>query len=359
MGNLILDRAGNLYGTTDRGGYLPCNGNNSGCGTVFMVDITGKETTLHSFTWTGGDGAYPEAGLVRDPQGDLYGTTVEGGPYGCGIVFSVDPTGKETVLHSFSGRGSDGCQPYASLVRDAAGNLYGTTWGGGANGSTVFKLDGAGNETILHTFTDGVISARLVRDKRGNLYGVTLDGGAYHEGTVFKLSTSGRATVLHTFTGNSIHGPDGGWPEAGLVADRKGNLYSTTVFGGTYGYGTVFKVNKSGKETVLHSFGGPGDGASPFADLVLDSRGNLYGTTCSGGISNYGTVFKVDKDGEETILYSFVGNGDGVCPWAGLVRDAKGNLYGTTSFDYIHSDGSAAGYGTVFKLTPAEDDDGE
>jgi uncharacterized repeat protein (TIGR03803 family) len=359
MGNLMLDKLGNLYGTTDRGGYLPCNGNNSGCGTVFKLDITGKETTLHSFTWTGGDGAYPEAGIVQDMEGNLYGTTVEGGRYGCGIIFRVDKTGKETVLHTFSGKGHDGCQPYASLIRDAAGNLYGTTWGGGSNGGTVFKLDEAGKERVLHAFTGAVIPAGLVRDERGNLYGVTLDGGAYHDGTVFKVCTIGKATVLHSFSGTSTHGPDGVRPEAGLVRGPEGNLYGTTVSGGIFGYGTVFKVDKNGRETVLHSFSGTGDGAQPFADLVMDSRGNLYGTTFYGGVFNHGTVFKVDKAGKETVLYNFVGNGDGVCPWAGLARDAKGNLYGTTSFDYIHSDGSAAGYGTVFKLTPDVGEDWE
>jgi uncharacterized repeat protein (TIGR03803 family) len=311
------------------------------------------------FTWTGGDGAYPYAGLVRDPQGDLYGTAVEGGAYGCGIVFRVDPTGKETVLHSFSGKGNDGCQPSASLVRDAEGDLYGTTWGGGSGGGTLFKIDKTGNETVLHTFTGAAIAAHLVRDKRGNLYGVTLDGGAYHDGTVFKLSTTGQATVLHTFTGGSTHGPDGVWPEAGLVRDPHGNLFGTTRFGGVHGFGTVFKVDRTGEETVLHSFKGTGDGASPNADLVLDSRGNLYGTTLYGGVYNYGTVFKVDKTGKETVLYSFVGNGDGVGPSAGLTRDAKGNLYGTTTIGYIRSDGTPAGYGTVFKLTPDVEEDWE
>jgi uncharacterized repeat protein (TIGR03803 family) len=143
------------------------------------------------------------------------------------------------------------------------------------------------------------------------------------------------------------------------VRDGEGNLYGTTVFGGTYGYGTVFRVDKTGKETVLHSFGEAGDGATPEADLVLDSRGNLYGTTFLGGAHGYGTVFKLDKAGKETVLHSFVDNGEGICPWTGLVRDAKGNLYGTTSFDYIHSDGSAGGYGTVFKLTPPAEEDWE
>lgn len=359
MGNLIRDELGNLYGTTQAGGDSACNGNNSGCGTVFKVDLTGKETTLYSFTWTGGDGAYPYAGLARDSQGNLYGTTVEGGSYGCGTVFRVEQPGKETVLHNFSGKGNDGCQPSASLVRDATGNLYGTTWGNGSSGGTVFMLDKAGKETVLHTFIGAALPADLVRDKRGNLYGVTLDGGANHDGAVFKLSSSGDVTLLHTFTGSSTHGPDGVWPDAGLVRDREGNLYGTTFFGGAYGFGTVFKVDTTGKEIVLHSFSGTGDGASPSADLVLDSRGNLYGTTFYGGAYGFGTVFKVHKTGKETVLYSFVANGDGICPWAGLVRDAKGNLYGTTSFDYIQSDGSVSGYGTVFKLTPDVEEDRE
>jgi uncharacterized repeat protein (TIGR03803 family) len=341
--------SGNLYGTTFSGGAY-------GSGTVFKVDTTGIETVLYSFKGTP-DGVGPHAGLVR--EGNLYGTTTQGGAYGYGTVFKVDKKGKETVLYSFTGAGGDGNYPYAGLVRDAlSGNLYGTTFYGGTylNYGTVFKVDKTGHETVLHSFTGGTDGgnpyAGLVRDAlSGNLYGTTFGGGDLTCnpptgcGTVFKVDATGNETVLYSFTG----GTDGGYPRAGLVRDAKGNLYGTTSGGGVQGYGTVFKVDTTGTETVLYSFGATaGDGAEPWASLVRDAQGNLYGTTFDGGAYDYGTVFKVDKKGKETVLYSFTGaRGDGYYPIAGLVRDAlSGNLYGTTV------GGGVQGSGMVFKLTP-------
>jgi uncharacterized repeat protein (TIGR03803 family) len=266
-----------------------------------------------------------------------------------GTVFKLDTTGRETVLHSFTGT-PDGAIPRAALVRDAAGNLYGTTVFGGASigYGTVFKLDTTGKETVLHSFTatdgSGPVAA-LVRDAAGNLYGTTAYGGASLSGTVFKLDTSGTETVLHSFTGRA----DGAIPYAALVRDHAGNLYGNTAYGGASGYGTVFKLDTTGRETVLHSFTGASDGASPFDALVRDPAGNLYGTATFGGdpfcSSGCGTVFKLDTTGKETVLHSFTGRADGAIP-AGLVRDPAGNLYGTTYY------GGAFGYGVVFKLTP-------
>jgi uncharacterized repeat protein (TIGR03803 family) len=196
-------------------------------------------TVLHRFT--GNDGSFPEAGLVRDAAGNLYGTTLNGGDQncsgGCGSVFKLDKTSKETILYSFTG-GSDGEYPNAGLVRDEAGNLYGTTVAGGVSGTgcpeyttcgVVFKLDTTGKETVLYTFTGGADGgtsyARLVRDSAGNLYGTTAGGGAFASGVVFKLDATGHETVLHTFTG----GADGGLPYAGLVRDSAGNLYGATL----------------------------------------------------------------------------------------------------------------------------------
>ena len=285
---------------------------------------TYAETVLHSFTVTGGDGAYSLAGLVLDAQGNLYGTT-DGGGAGYGTVFKVDTAGKETVLYSFTGTGGDGAVPEAGLVQDAQGNLYGTTVDGGAFGQgTVFKLDTTGKETVLYSFTgyDGSgPEAGLVLDAQGNLYGTTKYGGnlacyaPYGCGTVFKLDTTGKETVLYSFTGTGTG--DGEAPEAGLVLDTKGNLYGTTPYGGTNGGasngGTVFKVDTTGKETVLYSFAGTGagDGQNPEAGLVLDAQGNLYGTTYFGGANAGGTVFKVDTTGKETVLHSFTGTGGG------------------------------------------------
>ena len=306
---LFRDGEGNLFGTTTYYGGAPL------WGTVFKVDTTGKETVLYSFTG-GTDGGYPHGGLVRDKAGNLYGTTVDGGEGsgcyygGCGTVFKVDATGKETVLHSFT-VGMEGQYPVEGLVRDATGNLYGITYQGGNstcnNGSgsgcgTVFELDNTGKLTVLHNFTKGkhgaYPSARLVRDARGNLYGTTLEGGTgckpYGCGTVFKMDTTGKETVLHAFTG----GVDGGGASS-LVRDAKGNLYGASG-GGAYGQGMVFKLDTAGKETVLYSFTGGTDGGAPVGPLVRDKEGNLYGATTFGGAlgcgvysNGCGTVFKL------------------------------------------------------------------
>jgi len=352
--SVVRDAAGNLYGTTFYGGNATCL---DGCGTVFKVDATGKETVLYRFTG-GADGSAPNAGLIRDNAGNLYGTTGSGFPLtcssaSCGTVFKLDATGVETVLHTFTGP-PDGSAPEAVLVRDANGNLYGTTlYGGdvsncGLGCGTVFKLDSSGNETVLYSFIDaadgGLPSAGVIRDGAGNLFGTTVGGGASNSGTLYKIDATGKETVLYSFTG----GADGGSPFAGLVAVGA-KVYGTTGSGGAYGYGTVFKVdkvNKSGKETVLYSFTGGADGYNPSAGLVRDAAGNLYGTTSGGGFSNYGTVYKIDATGKRTLLYSFTGGADGQHPFAGLIRDAAGNLYGTAEF------GGAFGLGTVFKLAP-------
>ena len=303
---LVMDAARNLYGTTYGGG-------SSSFGTVFKLDSLANETVLHSFTGRPDDGAFPLAGLLMDAAGDLYGTTQDGGAYGQGTVFKLDTSGDEVVLHSFSrpytdGPGADGAYPQAGLVMDAAGNLYGTASGAGAFGwGTVFKLDTSGNLTVLHTFTnsggDGADPiGGLVMDVAGNLYGTTFGGGSSTFGTVFKLDSSGNETVLYSFAGPVFGGPgaDGALSQAGLIMDLAGNLYGTTGAGGPYGYGTVFKLDPSGKETVLHSFtGSGGDGLSPSVPLVMDTAGSLFGTTTQGGAyGNFGygyggTVFKL------------------------------------------------------------------
>jgi uncharacterized repeat protein (TIGR03803 family) len=358
---LIRDASGNLYGTTPKGGA-------HGLGTVFKLATTGKETVLHSFAGYPTDGFGPFASLIRDASGNFYGTTFEGGvglcglrflPVGCGTIFKLDPTGNETILYSFPGRGANGSSPEAALTRDASGNLYGTTHGGGAFGAgVVFKLDTAGKETILHSFTGGADGgfplSRLVRDSSGNLYGTTSDGGVFNSGAcagsgcgvVFKLATTGKETLLHSFTG----GADGTYLFAGLIRDASGNFYGTTVLGGNTscnsgsGCGTVFKLDTTGKKTGLHKFTGA-SGASPYAALIRDASGNLYGTTYGGGVHGLGTVFKLATTGKETVLHSFSGP-DGKNPVAALILDASGNLYGTTF------NGGAHGLGTVFKLTP-------
>lgn len=356
---LVQDANGNLYGTTSSGGAF-------GHGTIFKVDAAGQESVLYNFTGTNGDGAGPLAGLALDAQGNLYGTTYFGGISNLGTVFKLDTAAKETVLYRFGKNKGDGANPAAGLVMDAHGNLYGTTARGGDLScdpgfgcGTVFKIMGrTGKETVLHTFTraDGARPvAGLTRDRRGNMYGTTSAGGdlacfnGAGCGTVFKLDATGKETVLHSFTG----GTDGAYPRGGLVMDAQGNLYGTTselggaCTGGNFGCGTVFKVNKVGNETVLHSFTGiPGDGANAYAGLVRDAQGNLYGTTLYGGTVGWGTVFKVDASGNETVLYNFTEGAINRGPEAALVRDEQGSLYGTVV------GGGGSPDGMVFKLTP-------
>src|ERR1700722_18280865 len=255
-------------------------------------------TVLHRFT--GADGARPFAGLIGDSADNLYGTTIYGGAWGYGVVFKLNKTG-ETVLHSFTG-GADGSGPQAGLIQDSAGNLYGTTENGGAWGyGVVFKLDTTGTETVLHSFADKPGGAnpvaRLIQDSAGNLYGTTEYGGASGSGVAFKLDTTGTERSLYSFTG----GADGGRPAAGLTRDSAGNFYGTTQYGGASNKGVVFKLDTTGTETVLHSFTGFADGGYPYAGLIQDSLGSLYGTTADGGPSHHGVVFKLDTTGTETV----------------------------------------------------------
>ena len=303
------------------------------------------EKVLHSFTGTP-DGALPYAGLVLNAKGNMYGTTSQGGKNGFGTVFKVTPSGKETVLYSFEGPPNDGAEPWGGVVLDAKGNMYGTTSQGGAYGlGTVFKLTPSGKETVLHSFSGGdgeTPYAGLVANQKGTMYGTTYYGGAYQGGVVFKITSSGKETVMHSFLGY-LYG-DGANPYAAVILDGEGNLYGTTFYGGPSNNGTVFKVTPSYDESVLYAFGGTPDGANPQAPLGFDEGGNLYGTAYNGGKYGDGAVFEFTASGTESILYSFMGNGDGANPAAGLVSGKQGNLYGTTV------NGGGGGYGTVFEL---------
>ena len=348
---LVSDANGILYGTTFFGGANAC-----GCGAVFKLTAGDREEVLYSFTG-GSDGANPFAGLIRDAAGNLYGATTFGGdlscgpPAGCGTVFKMDTTGTYSVLHGFT-TGADGEFPYAGLLLDSAGNLYGTTVNGGyhsSNFGTVFKLDSNGNESILHRFKGGRDGAfpfgTLVADSAGDLYGTTSMYGQAGGGTVFRLKADGSIANLTSFAN-----VDGRSPLAGVVRDDAGNFYGTTGFGGAAGMGIVFVVNRAGKKTVLHSFTGGTDGAFPYGGVLRDAAGNLYGTTSAGGNTacggaGCGTVFKLDKQGNETLLYTFTGGTDGGTPYGGLIRDRAGNLYGTAFI------GGATGNGVVYRIS--------
>jgi uncharacterized repeat protein (TIGR03803 family) len=340
VAGLVRDKEGNLFGTTYQGGNTGCGG--LGCGTVFEVTPSGAETELHTFTGVP-DGATPTAALILDKGGNLYGTTGYGGTSGDGTVFEITAAGEYKVLHSFMG--TDGAVPSAGLVRDGVGNLYGTTQYGGASYGTVFQITQTGAETVLYSFTGGADGGAPLGGLvlwKGNLYGTTADGGSFSLGTVFELTKKGKETVLHSFSGGS----DGVSPFAGLILDKEGNLYGTTLGGGGsgcsgLGCGTVFEVTPSGAETVLYSFT---DGGS-VAGLVQDAQGNFYGTTQRGGSSFNGTVFKLSPSGVQTVLHTFTGGSDGQYPESGLVRAGKA-FYGTTFY------GGSTDGGTVFKVIP-------
>jgi len=236
--SLIQGSDGTFYGTTDIGGT-------SGNGTVFTITLTGIETVLHPFAGSSSDGSRPSAGLIQGGDGNFYGTTATGGASGVGTVFKITPSGTETVLYSFAGGSSDGSHPDGGLIQGSDGNFYGTTDAGGANGDgTVFKITPSGTETLLYSFTGGSSdgsnpTAGLIQGTDGNLYGTTFLGGANGHGTVFKITPSGTETVLHSFAGGFS---DGESPEASLIQGSDGNLYGTTLDGGFSSVGTVFKV---------------------------------------------------------------------------------------------------------------------
>jgi uncharacterized repeat protein (TIGR03803 family) len=354
--SLIQASDGNLYGTTSSGG-------SNGAGTVFTISnptTSPAESVIYNFTGAS-DGGTPYASLIQASDGSLYGTTLSGGSAGYGTVFKISnpmtsPT--ESVIYSFTG-GSDGASPTASLIQGSDGNLYGTTLYGGPGGNgTVFKISNptaSPTESVIYTFTGGVDgaspSASVILASDGNFYGTTFFGGSSGWGTVFKISNpmiSPTESVIYTFTGGS----DGGAPSASVIEASDGNLYGTTSAGGGLGgWGTVFEISNpmtSPTESVIYSFTGGSDGGTPYASVILASDGNLYGTTASCGSGANGTAFKISNPTTtpaESVIYSFAGASDGAYPTASLIEASDGNLYGTTKA------GGSSGYGTVFKIS--------
>ena len=377
---LIEDASGSFYGTTFSGGSIfVCS---RGCGTMFKLDASGNYIVLHNFCSEPNcsDGNTPYGSLTRDASGNIYGTTQFGGigMIGGGTVFKLDSVGNYTVLYKFCSLANctDGEQPFAGLIEDASGNLYGTTSLGGANkGGTVFKLDSAGNYTVLYSFCSQANCADgwgpyagLIEDAAGNLYGTTFWGGSaiINGGTVFKLDSAGNYTVLHTFC-SQANCTDGYHAYGGLIKDASGNFYGTAYNGGLTnnglapGGGTVFRLDSAGQFTVLHMFCfqlNCTDGGNPQSSLIEDSSGNFYGTTSVGGalegegLGGEGTAFKLDSAGNYTVLYNFCSQAncaDGSSPYAGLIEDSSGSLYGTTISGGSIANSNASG--VIFKLT--------
>jgi uncharacterized repeat protein (TIGR03803 family) len=362
-GDLIRDAAGNFYGTTQFGGK-------SNRGIVFKLDAKGQQTILYTFTGTS-DGGIPIGRLLRDSAGNLYGITSLGGDptCSCGTVFKLAKNGSLKVLHSFKG-GKDGAQnqgqPELGLVM-VNGDLYGSASFGGVSGcdgslgcGVIFKVTQTGKETVLHRFTgqaDGAFPQDLIRDQAGNIYGAT--GGSYKQGnagTLFKLGTTGKLTTLYTLPG----GADGNSPRWRLARNSSGLIHGVTQFGGdtttcalgSSGCGVAFTINAKGQEHVLHTFGKQArDGEEPSGGLS-NVAGNLYGTTFYGGIKNTtcgfgcGVIYRVGNTGKYTVLYRFTGGADGWLPTGGLTSDGAGNLYGTSVL------GGNGNNGVVFKITP-------
>lgn len=350
MGRVVLDKAGNLYGVTTRGGgTAACSG---GCGVVFKLDSAGKETILHRFRG-GADGENPFSPLTIDADGNLYGMTPTGGvatksfPQGIGIVFRISAAGQYSILYKFRSE-SDGMFPGGRLTLDSAGNLYGTTFEGGTfDLGTVFKLTPKGIKSILHNFTggiDGSLPANLARDDEGNLYGTAGEGGALGQGVLFKLTPQGDETVLYSFC--SLSGCMDGSVPVDIVRDPGGDLFVSTAFGGAGLQGTIFEFSSAGTASTLYSFcpggaiTGCNDGQSPAG--LLFSRNEIYGTTLSGGAGGFGVVYRLTQSGVETVLFSFPSDDSGGANPAGMTIDSAGNLYGTAT------NGLAAG--TAFKL---------
>ena len=290
-------------------------------GVIFKVDSSGKETVVHTFD--SADGAIPTGGLLWEAYGALVGTSVAGGDlnhcygFGCGVIFKMNlSSDKFEVLHSFTRRSEgDGANPSHGLIKDKAGNLYGTTENGG--NPACFYVEG---REAVQTLVPGC-------------------------GVIFRLDPANQETALYAF--NTL--PDGSDPRTALIQDAEGNFYGTTFYGGIYESGTVFKLDPAGNETVLYNFLGSTDGANPWGGLVLDADGNLYGTTNhAGGPCYCGTVFKLDPKGECTVLHTFAGT-DGSYPESPLLL-YKGELYGITGAGGTLSDGSY-GTGTIFKIT--------
>jgi uncharacterized repeat protein (TIGR03803 family) len=356
FGGLIQGTNGDLYGTTASGGMR-------NEGTIFTVSTSGTLATIFSFCPScpaSGHNTY--AGVIQATNGALYGTTYEGGTGGGGTVFSLPPSGTMTTLYNFCSLSgcADGQLPIGGVIEGTDGNFYGTTALGGANGGgTVFRVTPGGTLTTLYSFCaessqglclDGEEPlAGLIQGTNGNFYGTTAFGGASGGGTIFEITSSGTLTALGGFDCAGSGCGVGAHPLYGsLLQGTDGNFYGTTAAGGSFGYGTVFKMPVTGKPEAIYSFcsqSGCTDGANPYGGLTQATDGNFYGTTYSGGSHNDGTVYEITSEGELTTLHSFAGS-DGVGPAGTPVQDTNGNLYGVTV-----GGGASGANGAIFSIS--------
>ncbi len=364
-GNLIQASDGNFYGITEFGGTQGCT---YGCGTIFKITPGGTLTTLHTFCedYPCPDGAMPVAALLQASDGNLYGTTSQGGSGqgncggggSCGTVFRMTLNGMFTTLYNFCSQPNctDGSQPLAGLIQATDGNLYGTTGAGGTyNGGTLFRISLTGGLTILHNFcaqpncTDGQNPTGIVQASDGNFYGTTSSGGTSQGGTAYKITASGTFTSFGSFCVGIGNCPDGEYPRSPLIQASDGNFYGVTSLGGIDG-GAVFKLSPPGALTPVYLFENPNDGGmNPVGQLLQAADGALYGTTSYGGANGIfgGTVFRLTLDGMITYLYNFCGLVncvDGSSPVAGLTLGTDGNFYGSTAY------GGQSSLGTVFRM---------
>jgi uncharacterized repeat protein (TIGR03803 family) len=349
---LLQATDGNLYGTTTEAPP-------SGCGTIFKMTLAGALTTLYGDLCSADDGYYPAAGLAQGRDGNFYGTMEYGGAYKGGTVFKMSPSGALTTIYSFCSQSecTDGENPAAPLLYALDGNFYGTAQFGGTNSyGTIFKVTPGGTLTTLHSFdlNDGAFPyGALVEGPGGVFYGTTNNGGASDQGTVFRIDQNGGLVTLHNFDF-----ADGALPYAGLVMGSDGNFYGTTSTGGSRGGGTVFEITSTGTLTTLHNFcsqKGCGDGDDPIGGLVQATDGSFYGTTSHGGSGDAGgggTIFRVTSHGDFTVVTKFESTEEGSEPFAALIQDTDGGLYGTT-FDGPLFGGCQgdAGCGSVFSLS--------
>ncbi len=331
---------------------VACTASNAS-GMVAGADVTGiaiacapgAESTVYAFSGLT-DGSTPYGSLLLGSDGNLYGLTYVGGAYGGGEAFSIAPDGSETVLHSF-GAGTDGANPHGSLIQGSDGNFYGVTAYGGSNGhGVVFALSASGIESVLYAFGTGSDAedpyGSLLQASDGNFYGTSVHGGAYGAGTVFMVTAQGSELVLHSFGGAG----DGQTPFGSLIQASDGNLYGMTGAGGTYGSGTAFRMTLQGAESLLHSFGSASDGANPAGSLVQGGDGNFYGLTRDGGAYGMGAVIELAGDGTESVLASLGAGADGANPFGDLLAGSDGNFYALTR------GGGASGAGAVLLIAP-------